>query len=108
MSEGGEGSIKQVLDYYRLWDYFSSSYMFRKNPETYKKIVSDLLQLHSLKDNEIIVVGDLLDRDIYYGNIVNATTIHKPGGYKQNQIPQNKYEIPDYTINKISDLFSII
>lgn len=108
ISEGGEERIKQVLNYYNLWDFFNNAYMFRKNPESYKKIVSDLINLYSIKNNEIIVVGDLLDRDIYYGNMVNATTIHKPGGYKPNQKPKNKFEFPDYTIKNISDLLSII
>jgi len=108
MSEGGEERIKQVLDHHALWDYFNNAYMFRKNPTSYKEIVSDLVKLHSVKNTEIIVVGDLLDRDIYFGNIVNATTIHKPGGYKPNQKPQNNDEFPDYTIKKLSDILSII
>ena len=108
MSEGKEERINKILDYYHLRGYFKHTYMFRKDSVLFRQIILELVNTFSITTDEIIVVGDLLDRDIYHGNLVSATTIHKPGGYKPNQEPQNEYEIPNYVISKISDLISII
>jgi FMN phosphatase YigB (HAD superfamily) len=108
ISEGNPSRIRKILDHYKLEDLFDHIHMFRKNPESYIEIVSRYISKYSLKDNEIFVVGDLLDRDVYYGNMIPATTFYKPGGYKPNQKPKNNLEKPDYKIKDISEILSII
>jgi len=108
ISEGNEKRINKILTHYDLEDYFEKIYLFRKDTQKYLDIIDELAFQNTEEQMKIVVIGDLLDRDIFFGNQIGATTIYKPGGYKPNQKPQNEHEKPDYTINQISDCIPIL
>lgn len=112
-TEGEIGRIEKILNANSLKGIFNYILNGKKSVEQFKKARSiglELLRKDSRREQNpiVIVVGDLLDRDIRFANMIGAIAVHKPGGYKPNQEPKDSHEIPDYKINRISDVEGII
>ena len=56
----------------------------------------------------IIVVGDRIDAEIRYGNMLGATTILLSYGKYKDLKPKDAFEMPTYTIKKIGELQKLI
>ncbi|MHA1409300.1 MAG: HAD family hydrolase [Candidatus Odinarchaeia archaeon] len=102
LSEGNQDRINKIFNKYDLIKYFDEIYFIKKNPEFYYNIKN------KYQDYKIFTVGDLLDRDVYYGNLIGAISIYFNSDYKPNQNPSNKYESPNYEIQKINEIIPII
>ncbi len=69
---------------------------------------------HILKHNEstdpknIFIIGDRIDREIMYGNMLGCTTIHVYGGKWGVLVPKNELQVPLFSIQCIKDSSSII
>ncbi len=63
---------------------------------------------YGAKNDEVFVVGDRVDAEIRYGNMLGMTTIlHKHGKYK-NLKAKDKFEVPMFTITNIGQAVDII
>lgn len=111
-SEGDERRIKRIIEHHSMSKLFHHIMTRAKSIKQFneaKRIGMQLFKKRCLGGTpRTVVVGDLLDRDIFFGNQIKAITILKPGSYKENQKPQNKHQIPDYTINDIKEIVQIL
>lgn len=108
-SEGKTERIYKILRKYNLNKIFDIISTGKKSIDLFRELINDGKKLLLSKDNEhVIVIGDMLKREIFMGNSVGAITVYKPGGYKPNQKPTNPMETPDYEIKKIAELINVI
>lgn len=113
-SEGEQKRIAKILNSTSLRNLFDKVIIDKKNKKTYERAKSIGISIWKKKLGKmgitplIIVVGDILSRDIYFGNEVNAITIYKPGGYKGTETPKSKKETPNFTIRQLQELPSLI
>jgi FMN phosphatase YigB (HAD superfamily) len=113
-SEGDKERVRRILRYYSMESYFDHVLNGRKSVEQFKearKIGIQIWRMKHLEDKKIpkiMVVGDLLDRDIQFGNLIGAITVYKPGGYKGHQTPRNENEKPNYQIKEMHEVIDIL
>jgi len=110
-SEGKKERVMKIIKHYNLEQFFNYISTEKKSIQTFQKLISkgsEMLTYSMTCSRKVIVVGDMLEREILFGNIIGAITIYKPGGYKPNQKPKNKMEIPDYEIKEISEINDLI
>ncbi len=63
----------------------------------------------SIDTKDIFIVGDRIDREIMYGNMLGCTTIRVCGGGKWDVlVPKNELQYPLFSIQHINDSSSII
>lgn len=106
-SEGKNERIMRILKEHKLDDIFYQISTDKKSKEIFDALIKKTTKISKNKD-QVVVVGDMLKREIFIGNSSGATTIFKPGGYKPNQKPNNYLEKPDYTIQCFHELLTII
>lgn len=90
-SEGEKNRINRELEENGVRDVFDRVICREKKPESFQRVVDE--------DNSV-VVGDSLKKDIRPANTVGCLTVHKPAGFCEDKI---KVE-PDIRINKISQV----
>lgn len=54
-----------------------------------------------------VMVGDRLDNDIAPANKIGMNTVCIKRGFAKYYVPQNKYEIADYTVNNLNELYCL-
>lgn len=107
-SEGKTDRIYKILRCYKLEKLFDIISTDKKSIEIYRELIKDGKKILKNEDDEcVIVVGDMLKREISMGNSIGAITVYKSGGYKSNQKPTNHMEKPDYEIKKITELVNV-
>ena len=113
-SEGDKERVRRIIKYYSMERYFDHILNGRKSVEQFKearKIGKQIWHVRYPEDKKtpkIIVIGDLLDRDIQFGNLIGAITVYKPGGYKGQQTPRNENEKPNYEIKEMHEVIDIL
>ena len=113
-SEGDKERVRRIIQYYSMERYFDHILNGRKSVEQFKEARKTGIQIWRVrypKDKKIpkiIVIGDLLDRDIQFGNLIGAITVYKPGGYKGHETPRNENEKPNYEIKEMHEVVDIL
>ena len=113
-SEGDKERVRRIIKHYSIEEYFDHILYERKSVEQFKEAKNIGLSIWHSRHignetiSKIMVIGDLLDRDIRFGNQIGAITVYKPGGYKNHQIARDKDERPDYEIKEICELIDIL
>jgi len=113
LSEGNAGRIERIVNHHKIGKYFDLIFSGEKSLKKFNEAVKEGRKILRRKDPktskfDVIVIGDLLDKDILFGNRIGAITIHKPGGYKPHQKPTNKMEVPKYTAKDFSEIINIL
>lgn len=72
-----------------------------------KRIFEMALELANCKPSNAYMVGDRLDNDIAPAKEIGFKTIRILNGYRIEQVLNGKYQVPDFTINTISELLNI-
>jgi FMN phosphatase YigB (HAD superfamily) len=57
--------------------------------------------------SHVVVIGNRIDREIYYGNLLGFTTVRILHGSYARMRPANTFEHPHYTIRNLSDLLDL-
>lgn len=114
-SEGRQSRLEAICEYYGMKKHFHCIFIDDKSIEGWNRIKSKSLdefqkhfQTSSGPTNTIFVIGDLLNVDIKNGNLIGATTIYKPGGYKGFQTPTADIEKPVYSVSSFKEVADII
>lgn len=113
-SEGNKERVRRIIKYYSMEAYFDHILNGRKSIEQFKEAKNIGISIWSIRhtDDEtipkIVVIGDLLDRDIRFGNQIGAITVYKPGGYKNHQIVKDKDEMPTYKIKEMNEIINVL
>ncbi len=107
ITEGISKQQNKKIDLLGIKEFFN--YIFTVEPGT-KKNQSFLqtMSLLNLTSNEIIVVGDRLDKEIKAGNEVGIKTIRLLKGIYSSVQPQEPSEKPDFTINNLTEIIQIL
>jgi FMN phosphatase YigB (HAD superfamily) len=67
----------------------------------FTSVISD----YGIKDPSLVlVVGNRIDSEIRYGNMLGCTTIHIKHGRYAELVPKDSFEIPHITVLKTSDI----
>jgi phosphoglycolate phosphatase-like HAD superfamily hydrolase len=109
-SEGREARTKRICDYYGMSEYFDHIVLGDKSIEDWFKVKDRVLRFFSERYPEderqpkIYVIGDRLERDIRPGNVIGATTIYKPGGYKGKERPRDKEYEPTIIVQSMLEV----
>jgi len=113
-SEGDKKRVRRIVRYYSIERYFDHILNGRKSVEQFEKARKIGIQKwrirhpYDKKIPKIIVIGDLLDRDIRFSNLMGAITVYKPGGFKGRQIPRNETEKPKYEIKEMHEVIDLL
>lgn len=119
VSEGDSDRIERILRRYRIRQrhLFDVIFIGTKSKATFrrvKEIGAECLSKHeplsNERNNSFIMVGDNLERDIYFANQVGFTTIYKQSSYLGHEKRQggSKFKRPDYVINELKELPEIL
>ena len=103
----GEAFPKKKIDTLGIRHYFSEIYIVSDNEhkmDHFKQIIEE----H--KDQEIIVIGNRIDSEIRYGNMLGLKTIFVKFGKYSVLEAKDEHEIPDHTItiDSFADLSKLI
>ncbi|HET7642496.1 MAG TPA: HAD family hydrolase [Nitrososphaeraceae archaeon] len=74
----------------------------------HEKLFIDAIKYSEFPVSKCIMIGDRLDIDIYPANKIGMKTIRVTNSLFHLQSAINKYEIPDYTIEKLDEIPRII
>jgi FMN phosphatase YigB (HAD superfamily) len=74
----------------------------------HEKLFIDAIKYSEFPVSKCIMIGDRLDIDIYPANKMGMKTIRVTNSLFHLQSSINKYEIPDYTIEKLDEIPRII
>jgi FMN phosphatase YigB (HAD superfamily) len=85
--------------------YFDSVIVARrKTPIEFRKCILEL----KIEPENILVVGDRTIREIRIGNQFGCTTYWIKAGKHANELPNRKTGQPNYTINSLKDLLTLV
>lgn len=113
-SEGDKERVRRIIKYHSVEHYFDHIMNGRKSVKQFEEAKEIGMQIWSRKHPKdrripkVVVIGDLLDRDIQFGNLIGATTIYKPGGYKGYQRPANENETPNYEVKEMCEIINVL
>ncbi len=103
-----EGSLPQQnkkIDTLEIREYFDEIFItITEKTELFKEI----LNKNNLSKNEVLVIGDRLDKEIIAGNRLGIKTIRVKRGKYKEIMPNLEIEKPSYEINDLRDIFEII
>lgn len=68
----------------------------------------DLLKRHGLTPKEVMAVGDRVHSEIRIANFLGMTTVQMVHGRFQSLLPEDNLEVPDFRIQRISELPAIL
>jgi FMN phosphatase YigB (HAD superfamily) len=96
VTRGQQALQDRKIDILGIRKYFSKIYICEKYEDKYDEFnkVKDLFP-----DVRIIVIGNRIDNEIRYGNMLGLTTIHIKHGKHKNIVPSDQYEIPTHALS---------
>lgn len=69
---------------------------------------NDLIRRHTCSPGEVIVVGDRVDNEIFYGNELGCITVRMIHGKYAVQKPADLSQVPRFEITELADLIRIV
>ncbi|WP_066195668.1 MULTISPECIES: HAD family hydrolase [Gracilibacillus] len=112
VADGNAQSFKNMMLDHKLYDYFTSM-IYSENVKALKpsarmfKAAIGALDLMEKDIPRIIMVGNNLKRDIAGANRLGITSVHLTWTTRYDKQPQEKDEVPDYTISKPTELIDL-
>ncbi|HLC74470.1 MAG TPA: DUF705 domain-containing protein [Candidatus Nanoarchaeia archaeon] len=72
--------------------------------EQKKEIFENIIKKYSTRPTDCWVIGDRINVEIRYGNMLGMNTVHMHHGKHKDIKPQDKFDKPMHTIKKLSEL----
>lgn len=72
------------------------------------KDFSKIVQRYNLKGEEFLVIGDRITSELTEGKRLGMKTCRILYGPEKNLIPQNEFETPDFTIERLSEIPALV
>ena len=112
-SEGHPERLEKTFTSHRIrqHDYFDEIVIELKTAEAFQRVGKLGRQYLSVPDGHeviTIMIGDSMQRDIRLANAAGFTTVYIPGGFEGRQLPQTELDQPDFQIESIVELPSIL
>lgn len=91
------------IDSLGIRKYFTDIYVVDSDTDKYVSFV-DIK--NTFPESEIIVIGNRIDCEIRYGNLLGMKTAYIKHGKYKTLLPKDSHELPtkDFNLNEISDL----
>jgi len=105
VTRGDKKYQNQKIDILGLRNYFDEIHIcptYDGKLEIFKRV------LKHLNPRKVIVVGDRIDNEIRYANMLGLKTIHLKHGKNSHLKSKDKFEIPDHTIEKFAQITEIV
>lgn len=108
-SRDGEHIQNKKIELLKIRDYFDRIIVVCGDDEKKTVLESLLLKYKVNNRKQVLVIGDRIDSEIRYGNLLGCTTVlfALPHGKYANLKPKDAFEIPDFTIHSLSELLSL-
>jgi len=111
-SEGEPDRLGVAFEAYRIGNgrYFDDIVLQEKSPRTYRQLCETIGTVVSTSrpTSGIVVIGDSLKRDIRPANAAGCTTVYCPGDLWGRETPEGPEERPDYVVDRIDEVPSLI
>lgn len=112
-SEGHPERLKQTIAGHALGQvsYFNEIVMEKKDVQSFKRVGAlgcRCLPDAARRDVTTVVIGDSMQRDIRYANEAGFTTVYIPSPFQGVEIPQCDIEQPDFQIESLLELPSVM
>jgi putative hydrolase of the HAD superfamily len=112
-SEGHPDRLEKTLTAHliRQRNYFDDIVIEFKTTEAFQRVGQLGRQYLAVPDDHevmTIVIGDSLQRDIRLANAAGFTTVYIPGSFEGQQVPQTALDHPDFQLESISELPSVL
>lgn len=108
LGQGDENIQNKKIDLLGIRHFFDTIALGAGGPEKFAAFRNIIERSGVQNRKEILVVGDRIDSEIMYGNILGCTTVRILHGKRKHLLPENSDQNPTYSINSIGDLKSII
>ena len=107
VSRGDKKTQQEKIKLLGIKRYFSEVFLCSL-PEEKKEFFSAILKKYNTAANDVWVVGDRIDVEIRYGNMLGMHTVHFHHGKHKDLKPQDSFDKPMHTIKKLSELCRLI
>lgn len=113
VSHGLKKTQMKKIKKLKIGKYFDRIFIDDSHDESFKEeffehIIKDEIENNKLKPEDIISVGNRIDSEIMLSNKLGLTTVLMVHGRYSKLKPRNKWEKPDFSIRKISDLLQVL
>jgi putative hydrolase of the HAD superfamily len=75
--------------------------------EEKKELFEKIARKHKAKKGEVFIVGDRIDSEIRYGNMLGFVTILLKHGKYKDLKPKDEFEVPTFTIQNLKQVVDI-
>jgi FMN phosphatase YigB (HAD superfamily) len=90
-------------------EHFFDDMLFCKQPNKKIDLFKKILKKYPIRNKRnIFVIGDRIDREIMFGNILGCTTVRLFRGKWKKLKPENLYQIPMFTIKSIKEFTNFL
>ncbi len=108
VSTGNDEIQNKKIMLLKIADYFDTIIVCEQPEEKLTAFKRILKHNPSTDPKNIFIIGDRIDREIMYGNMLGCTTIRVYGGKWGTLVPENGLQVPLFNIQCTKDSSSII
>lgn len=95
----------QTLD---IRKYFGEIFISEDRGEK-KDFFRKIIEKYGIEDHkQVVVVGDRIDTEIRFGNMLGCTTVHLQRGKYMKLKPSDRMDVPSHVITSLTDLVPIL
>lgn len=98
---------ERKIDTLNIRGYFSEIIISETSEDKLNCFNNILKKRRTIGAKDIFVVGDRIDSEIKYGNMLGMTTIYLKRGKYMKLKPSDENEIPKYTIKSLEELSAL-
>lgn len=108
VSFGGLAFQEKKMEVLGIRNYFNDV-LFCNLPENKLPLFKHLMQKYAIEDSrEVVVVGDRIDREIMFGNMLGCITVQIRHGKHKGLKAGNATQVPKQTIDAIQEVIRFL
>jgi FMN phosphatase YigB (HAD superfamily) len=107
VSFGDQAIQQQKIDILGIREYFDDI-IICTTKEQKKVFFVKLAGKYNVDKSDVIIMGDRIDSELRYGKESGFVAVRLIWGKYKDLKPKDEFEVPDYTISKLSDLLDIV
>ncbi len=107
VSRGGPSIQNKKVEVLGIGKYFDEIIVCATHEEK-KGLFETIARKYKAKKWDVFIVGDRIDTEIRYGNMLGFTTILLKHGKYKDLKPKDEFEIPTFTITNLKPVVDIV
>jgi FMN phosphatase YigB (HAD superfamily) len=104
LTEGDSDFQRAKIDQLGIRDIFNDIVMISAEENSKESAISALMQLHKLRKNSTLIIGNRLDKEIRAGTQLGIKTVWIRWGEGSAMRSGNLNPVPDYILNSVLDI----